>query len=223
MGRRAARLPGLGRRPGTTTRAWSSRWSADFGYVDILVNNAGIASRGQTVADTDPAELERVVRTHAIGPHFLMQAGAAVDAGAAPRRHRDDLERGHARTTAAGGAPYNMGKAALEALAFTAGQGGAAPRHPRQRGGARAGGDRDGPPPGPGRGRRAGRHASSTPRARSAGSASPRTWPTSCASWCPTPPATSPASASPSTAAASGRRGPLARRRPRRSALRSST
>src|SRR4029077_20103029 len=28
----------------------------DFGFVDILVNNAGIASRGQTVADTDPAE-----------------------------------------------------------------------------------------------------------------------------------------------------------------------
>src|SRR6516165_12746800 len=38
---------------------------ADFGKVDILVNNAGIASRGQTVADTDPAEFERVMRTHA--------------------------------------------------------------------------------------------------------------------------------------------------------------
>jgi len=40
---------------------------ADFGHVDILVNNAGNASRGQTVADTDPAELERVIRTHAFG------------------------------------------------------------------------------------------------------------------------------------------------------------
>src|SRR5580765_7390434 len=40
---------------------------ADFGYVDLLVNNAGNASRGQTVADTDPAELERVIRTHAFG------------------------------------------------------------------------------------------------------------------------------------------------------------
>ena len=36
-----------------------------FGHVDILVNNAGIASRGQTVSDTDPAELTRVVGTHA--------------------------------------------------------------------------------------------------------------------------------------------------------------
>ena len=44
---------------------------ADFGFVDVLVNNAGIASRGQTVADTEPAELERVVRTHAIGAHFV--------------------------------------------------------------------------------------------------------------------------------------------------------
>ncbi|HEX2465036.1 MAG TPA: SDR family NAD(P)-dependent oxidoreductase, partial [Thermoanaerobaculia bacterium] len=32
----------------------------DLGDVDILVNNAGIASRGQSVEDTDPAELERV-------------------------------------------------------------------------------------------------------------------------------------------------------------------
>jgi 3-oxoacyl-[acyl-carrier protein] reductase len=44
---------------------------ADFGAVDILINNAGIASRGQGVADTDPAEMERVVRTHAFGPHYL--------------------------------------------------------------------------------------------------------------------------------------------------------
>ena len=44
---------------------------ADFGGVDILVNNAGIASRGQSVADTDPAEMERVVRVHAFGPYYL--------------------------------------------------------------------------------------------------------------------------------------------------------
>src|ERR1700751_5060382 len=44
---------------------------ADFGKIDILVNNAGIASRGQSVADTDPAEMERVVRIHAFGPHYL--------------------------------------------------------------------------------------------------------------------------------------------------------
>src|SRR5262245_29365854 len=44
---------------------------ADLGPVGILVNNAGIASRGQSVADTDPAEMQRVVACHAFGPHFL--------------------------------------------------------------------------------------------------------------------------------------------------------
>ena len=44
---------------------------ADMGPIAILVNNAGIASRGQSVADTDPAEMERVVRVHAFGPFYL--------------------------------------------------------------------------------------------------------------------------------------------------------
>src|SRR4051795_2796944 len=42
-----------------------------LGPIDILVNNAGIASRGNTVAKTDPEEVERVVRTHALGPFWL--------------------------------------------------------------------------------------------------------------------------------------------------------
>ena len=44
---------------------------ADFGFVDILIHNAGLASRGRNVAETDPAELARVVATHAFGPHYL--------------------------------------------------------------------------------------------------------------------------------------------------------
>ena len=44
---------------------------ADFGGVDILVCNAGIASRGRSVADTDPDEMMRVMATHAFGPHHL--------------------------------------------------------------------------------------------------------------------------------------------------------
>ena len=43
----------------------------DFGTVDILVHAAGVASRGRSVADTDPSEMERVLRTHAIGPFLL--------------------------------------------------------------------------------------------------------------------------------------------------------
>ena len=44
---------------------------ADHGAIGILVNNAGIASRGQSVEQTDPAEPQRVVATHAFGPHYL--------------------------------------------------------------------------------------------------------------------------------------------------------
>jgi NAD(P)-dependent dehydrogenase (short-subunit alcohol dehydrogenase family) len=91
---------------------------ADFGFVDILVNNAGIASRGQSVAKTDPAELERVVRVHALAPHRLCQL---VLPGMRTRPRGDIVMISSVATLhlAAGGAPYNMGKAALEALAMT--------------------------------------------------------------------------------------------------------
>ena len=88
------------------------------GGIDILVNNGGIASRGQTVADTDPAELERVVRTHALGPHHLCQAVLP----SMRTRGRGDIvfvSSVATLTHAANGAPYNMGKAAMEALALT--------------------------------------------------------------------------------------------------------
>ncbi|WP_447761016.1 SDR family NAD(P)-dependent oxidoreductase [Sphingopyxis panaciterrae] len=90
----------------------------DLGPLSILINNAGIASRGRTVADTDPAELERVIATHALGPHRVSRL-------ALPQL------RSHARSDiivissvatlqpSANGAPYNMGKAAGEALALT--------------------------------------------------------------------------------------------------------
>jgi NAD(P)-dependent dehydrogenase (short-subunit alcohol dehydrogenase family) len=91
---------------------------ADFGGVDILVNNGGIASRGQSVADTEPAELERVVRTHAIGPHFLSKL---VLPSMRTRPRGDIIMISSVATNAhsANGAPYNMGKAALESLART--------------------------------------------------------------------------------------------------------
>ena len=44
---------------------------SDFGAIDILVNNAGIASRGHSVVNTDPAEFERVWRTHTFGSFAL--------------------------------------------------------------------------------------------------------------------------------------------------------
>ena len=91
---------------------------ADFGHVDILVNNAGIASRGQSVLKTDPAELERVVRTHALGAHRLCQL---VLPGMREQPRGDIVMISSVATLhhAANGAPYNMAKAALESLAFT--------------------------------------------------------------------------------------------------------
>jgi NAD(P)-dependent dehydrogenase (short-subunit alcohol dehydrogenase family) len=91
---------------------------ADFGHVDILVNNAGIASRGQAVADTDPAEMERVVRVHAFGPHYLSKLVVPHMRG----KGRGDIVMISSVATlgmGARGAPYNMGKAAMEALALT--------------------------------------------------------------------------------------------------------
>ncbi len=90
----------------------------DFGFVDILINNAGLASRGQSVADTEPKELERVVRTHAFGPHFLSKLvlpSMRARGGGAIVMISSSATRQHA----ANGAPYNMGKAAMESLAFT--------------------------------------------------------------------------------------------------------
>jgi NAD(P)-dependent dehydrogenase (short-subunit alcohol dehydrogenase family) len=94
------------------------RVAAELGPVDLLVHNAGIASRGHGVERTDPAELERVVRVHALGPHRLCQ----LVLPAMRTRPRGDIVMISSVATVqmnAGGAPYNMGKAALEALAFT--------------------------------------------------------------------------------------------------------
>jgi 3-oxoacyl-[acyl-carrier protein] reductase len=90
----------------------------DFGAIDILVNNAGIASRGRSVADTDPAEMERVVRVHAFGPHYLCKLVIPHMRG----RGRGDIIMISSVATmgmAGRGGPYNMGKAAMEALALT--------------------------------------------------------------------------------------------------------
>lgn len=90
---------------------------ADLGTIDLLVNNGGVASRGNAVADTDPAEVARVIGTHAIGPHHLCR----LVLPSMRTRPRGDIVMVSSVATsrhAGKGAPYNMGKAALEALAF---------------------------------------------------------------------------------------------------------
>ena len=89
-----------------------------FGHVDLLVNNAGIASRGRSVLRTDPEELERVVRVHALGPHRVC-AAVLPSMREQPRGDIVFISSVATQHLAAGGAPYNMGKAAMEALAFT--------------------------------------------------------------------------------------------------------
>lgn len=91
---------------------------ADFGPMSILINNAGIASRGKTVADTDAAEVEKLLAIHAVGAHRLSRLALPQ-----LRRHeRSDIVVISSVATlnhAANGAPYNMAKAAAEALALT--------------------------------------------------------------------------------------------------------
>ncbi len=91
---------------------------ADFGHIDILVNNAGLASRGNSVADTDPAELERVLRTHAFGAHYLSKL-VLPSMRAQARGDIIMISSVAARMLAGNGGPYNMAKAACEALAMT--------------------------------------------------------------------------------------------------------
>ena len=91
---------------------------ADFGSIGILVNNAGIASRGNSVADTDPAEFEKVLRVHAFAPFYLSQLVVPQMRGLG----RGDIVMISSLATShmtARGAPYNMAKAAAEALAVT--------------------------------------------------------------------------------------------------------
>jgi NAD(P)-dependent dehydrogenase (short-subunit alcohol dehydrogenase family) len=92
--------------------------AVDLGPIDILVNNAGIASRGRSVADTVPDEVDRLLGAHAVGPHHLCR----LVVPAMRERPRGDIVFISSVATdhmAANGAPYNMAKAAMEALALT--------------------------------------------------------------------------------------------------------
>ena len=91
---------------------------AAFGPIGILVNNAGIASRGHLVSDTAPDETARVVGVHAVAAHHLCRLALP----AMRTLSRGDIVMVSSVATKLNGtrgAPYNMAKAALEALAMT--------------------------------------------------------------------------------------------------------
>ena len=86
--------------------------------IDIAVLNGGVASKGRSVADTEAEELWNLVATHALGPHQLCRALIP----SMRTRGRGDIVFISSVATSgmsANGAPYNMGKAAMEALALT--------------------------------------------------------------------------------------------------------
>jgi NAD(P)-dependent dehydrogenase (short-subunit alcohol dehydrogenase family) len=88
------------------------------GGIDIAILNGGIASKGRSIADTEPEELWQLVATHALGPHQLCRALIP----SMRTRGRGDIVFISSVATSgmsANGAPYNMGKAAMEALALT--------------------------------------------------------------------------------------------------------
>ena len=122
-----AAIEALGRRAGAfqatvgdreEMAAMVSAVQSQLGDPDILVHNAGIASRGQTVEDTDPDELDRVMGVHALGPHFLSKL---LIPGFKKKKRGDIVMISSVATLnhSGRGGPYNMGKAAMEALAAT--------------------------------------------------------------------------------------------------------
>ena len=90
----------------------------DLGPISILINNAGVASRGLSVVDTDPAELRRVVAIDAFGSHYLSKL-VIPKMRALPRGDIVMISSVASRGLAANSGPYNMAKAAVEALAVT--------------------------------------------------------------------------------------------------------
>jgi 3-oxoacyl-[acyl-carrier protein] reductase len=117
LGRRAVALQGAVESLEDDERCVASA-QGELGPIDILVNNAGIASKGRAVVDTDPEETSRLLAAHAVGPHHLCR----LVLPAMRERERGDIVFISSVATdsmAANGAPYNMGKAAMEALAAT--------------------------------------------------------------------------------------------------------
>lgn len=87
-----------------------------FKKIDILVNNAGIGSRGNSISDTDPMELQRVMNVHVLGALHFTQAVLPY----MRKEKRSDIifiSSVAARECLPGHGPYAMAKASLNAMA----------------------------------------------------------------------------------------------------------
>jgi 3-oxoacyl-[acyl-carrier protein] reductase len=120
-------VEGLGRRA-KAYRASVDSWAADvamseavlsdFGFVDILILNGGPTSTGQLVTETAAEEFVSNMSTHAFGANYLCRLLVPQ----MRQRDRGDIVMMSSISTSyigARGAPYNMAKVALEALALT--------------------------------------------------------------------------------------------------------
>ena len=94
-------------------RAAADEVSSTFGDVDLLVSNAGVASRGRSVADSEPEEFEQLLAVHALGPLSLIRT---LLPGMRARERADILVVSSAIVDAcpANTAPYAIAKAAME-------------------------------------------------------------------------------------------------------------
>jgi NAD(P)-dependent dehydrogenase (short-subunit alcohol dehydrogenase family) len=90
----------------------------DLGGLDLVVSNAGTAGSGDPVAETEPHELERMLRVHAFGPHHLSRA-VLPHLRECPRSDLVFISSIATDIYPANRAPHSMGKAAVEALAHT--------------------------------------------------------------------------------------------------------
>ncbi|MEK7214648.1 MAG: SDR family oxidoreductase, partial [Chloroflexota bacterium] len=87
-----------------------------FGRLDILVNNAGQRSPQDSVADSNPEDMRRLLNTHFFGSYYCTKAAIPH----LRRRERGDILFISSAATAqrpANRAPYVVAKSAVEAFA----------------------------------------------------------------------------------------------------------
>jgi len=99
-------------------QAMVERAVTELGPISILVHNGGIASRGNSVVDTDPDEFERVVKTHAFGGFYLAKLCVPHMRSTGERGDVVMISSVATDGLAPNSAPYNAGKTALEAIAY---------------------------------------------------------------------------------------------------------
>jgi NAD(P)-dependent dehydrogenase (short-subunit alcohol dehydrogenase family) len=97
----------------TSWRAAVDAITATFGHVDLLVSNAGVASRGRTVADSDPEEFHQLLVVHALGPLSLIRA-LLPGMRAKPRADIVVISSSIVEACPPNSAPYAMAKSAME-------------------------------------------------------------------------------------------------------------